>query len=291
MATTVIDGIATQYEVVGSGTPLLMFSPGGFDATLDKWITLRIYAKIKILDHLSSKFRCIVFDRRESGRSGGRIEPLRWQHYVTQGLGLLDHLKIKRAHLMGGCMGCSPVLTFAVAHPEVALSLVLYWPAGGAKYRINSLKRFTEHVSFVQQHGLSQVVSLAKAEGKMFGADPRVGPWASVIRNDAAFAEVYARQNVEEYSRFVTRMSRSLFDRDTVSGAKPEDLLQLKVPAFIIPGHDPSHATSAARYLEECLPNANYWDAPVDGQTEQTAPPQILQFLEKVDGNGTVVSP
>jgi hypothetical protein len=53
MATTVIDGIATQYEVVGSGPPLLMFSPGGFDATLDKWITLGIYAKIKILGHLS----------------------------------------------------------------------------------------------------------------------------------------------------------------------------------------------------------------------------------------------
>src|SRR5215471_20091923 len=114
MATTVIDGIATQYEVTGSGPPLLMFSPGGFDATLDKWTTLGIYAKIKILDYLSGKFSCIVFDRRESGRSGGRIESLTWQHYVTQGQGLLDHLKIKRSHVMGGCMGCSPVLTFAV---------------------------------------------------------------------------------------------------------------------------------------------------------------------------------
>ena len=39
MATTVIDGITTRYEVVGTGPALLMFSPGGFDATLDKWAT------------------------------------------------------------------------------------------------------------------------------------------------------------------------------------------------------------------------------------------------------------
>src|SRR5262252_552352 len=252
MPTATIDGIATRFEVTGSGPPLLMYSPGGFNATVEAWSTLGIYAKIKPLDHLAKKYTCITFDRRECGQSGGRIERMGWDRYVAQGKGLLDHLNIKRAHLMGGCMGCSPVLAFGVAHPEVVQSLILFWPAGGAKYRINCHSRFAEHLSFVRQHGLEQVVSLAKAEGKVFGADPRVGPWASVIRNDAAFAEVYARQNIEEYSMFVTRMSRSLFDRDTVSGAKPEDLLQLKVPAFIIPGHDPSHATSAARYLEEC---------------------------------------
>ena len=32
-----LDGIRTRYEVVGSGPPLLMFSPGGFDATLEKF--------------------------------------------------------------------------------------------------------------------------------------------------------------------------------------------------------------------------------------------------------------
>jgi hypothetical protein len=29
------------------------------------------------------------------------------------------------------------------------------------------------------------------------------------------------------------------------------------VPAFIVPGHDAAHATSAARYLEECLPQSS----------------------------------
>src|SRR5713226_3177366 len=55
LADAVIDGITTRYEVVGSGAPLLMFSPGGFDATLEKWTTLGVYARIKALDHLSRK--------------------------------------------------------------------------------------------------------------------------------------------------------------------------------------------------------------------------------------------
>jgi len=37
-----------------------------------------------------------------------------------------------------------------------------------------------------------------------------------------------------------------------------EDLLRLDVPVLIVPGQDASHATSAARYLEECLPRAEY---------------------------------
>lgn len=49
MPTAVIDGIATRYEVVGSGPPLLMFSPAGFDATLDKWATQGVYARARLL--------------------------------------------------------------------------------------------------------------------------------------------------------------------------------------------------------------------------------------------------
>ena len=59
-------------------------------------------------------------------------------------------------------------------------------------------------------------------------------------------------------------MRDALFDRDTAPGAEPEDLMRLDIPALIVPGHDAAHATSAARYLEECLPRAEYWDAPVD---------------------------
>jgi pimeloyl-ACP methyl ester carboxylesterase len=282
MATAIIDGITTRYEVMGSGPPLLMYAPGGFNATVASWRIQGIYASLKLLDHLPNKYTCIVFDRRECGMSGGRIERVTWAHYVAQGKGLLDHLNIRRAHIMGGCMGCCPVLAFGVAHPEVTISMVLFWPVGGAKYRISVHQRFAEHLAYIQHSGLAAAAALAAKDGKPFGADPRGGPWASVIRQDAAFAEAFSKQDADRYRLTVAGMARTLFDRDTAPGAEPEDLLRLDIPALVVPGRDTSHATSAARYVEECLPQAEYWDVPVAGQTGDTVPGRILEFLDKV---------
>lgn len=279
MPTVTVDGIETRYEVLGSGPPILMYAPGGFDATLEKWSTLGIYARVRPLEHLAAGHTCIVFDRRECGQSGGRVEPIGWSHYVAQGRGLLDHLEIGQAYLMGGCMGCAPVVAFAVAHPERTLGMILWWPVGGAKYRIKGRQRFAEHLAFVRQHGLAEVVALVGREGRPFGADPRGGPWASVLKHDAAFAAAYAKLDSEQYQRTVSDMARALLDRDTAPGAEPEDLLRLDIPALVVPGHDESHATSAARYLEECLPKSQYWDAPVAAQTEDTAAGRLLEFL------------
>ena len=283
MATAILDGIETRYEVVGSGPPLLMFSPGGYDATLEKWRTLGIYAKVKPLDHLARAYTCITFDRRECGQSGGRVEAVQWRDFVAQGRALLDHLGIGRAHLMGGCMGCAPVVAFAAADPARVLSMVLWWPVGGAKYRIKGQQRFAEHLDFVREHGLGEVVALVQREGKPFGADPRGGPWASVIKRDPEFAKGYAALDAKQYERTVVAMARSLLDRDTAPGAEPEDLLKLDIPALVVPGRDESHATSAARYLEECLPRSRYWDALPAAQTEEAAARELLDFLSSTE--------
>ena len=282
MATAIIDGITTRYEVAGSGPPLLLFSPGGFNSTLENWVSHGIYRRLNLLDHLTEKYTCITFDRRESGLSGGRVERITWGDYVAQGKGLLDHLHIEEAHLMGGCVGCSAVAAFGVSYPELVSSMVLFSPAGGAKYRMTQHARFAQHLAYVEEHGLGQVIALANSHSKGFTQDPRVGPWVTVIRGDRAFAEAYGQWEPDRYRVLVSGMVRMLFDRDTVPGPEPEDLLQLEIPALIVPGQDTSHATSAARYLEECLPRAEYWDVPVAGQTEETAPARVLEFLDSV---------
>jgi len=283
VATAVIDGITTRYDVRGSGTPLLMFSPGGFDATLDKWTTLPAYARLGLLEELTRSHQCLVFDRRETGESGGRVERITWAEYAAQGRGLLRHLGIAHAHVMGGCMGCSAAMAFGVAFPDAAISLVLWWPVGGAKYRMNTALRFGEHIAYVKQHGLDAVAALAKSSDKSFGQDPRVGPWASPLRRDTAFAASYVRQDINRYVQIVLGIARTLVDRDTAPGAEPEDLLGLTIPALVVPGRDATHATSAARYLEECLPRAQYWDVPVEQQTAETAPARLLEFLGSVE--------
>jgi pimeloyl-ACP methyl ester carboxylesterase len=282
VSTAAVDGIVTRYEVAGSGPPLLMFSPGGFNATLDSWETHGLYQRTRMLARLRERFTCITFDKRESGRSGGRVERVRWTDYVNQGIGLLDYLGYGRVHVMGGCVGCSIATLLATTHRDRVAGMVLYSPAGGPKYRRKQHARFAAHLAYVAEHGLAGVAALARATEAGFSDDGRVGPWVSVLRSDPEFAARYVESDVDRYDTIVSGMSRLLFDRDTVPGAEPEDLLTLDIPALIVAGEDSSHAPSAARYLQECLPAAQYWDVPVADQTADTAPARVIEFLESV---------
>ena len=279
-ATAVVDGIATRYAVVGSGPPLLMFSPGGFSATMAGWESHGLYRRTAMLAQLRERFSCIIFDKRESGGSGGRVERICWADYVAQGVGLLDHLGIARAAIMGACVGCSIAASMATAHPHRVAAMVLYSPAGGVGYRMKQHARFDAHRTYVTEYGMSAVTALAATTDAGFSDDGRVGPWVSVLRNDADFAARYSALDRDRYLLIVAGMRRLLFDRDTVPGPEPEDLLALDVPALIVPGEDSSHAPSAARYLQECLPSAQYWDVPVVAQTADTAPARVAEFLE-----------
>lgn len=276
---TAIDGLATHYEITGDGPPLLLFSPGGFDARLDNWATHGIYRQTGLVRRLAERYTCIAFDRRESGTSGGRVERVTWAHYAAQGRGLLDHLGVERAFLMGGCVGCSVATTFAVAHPDRTAGMVLYSPAGGARYRITQHRRFAEHAAFVAANGLDGVVDRAKNTDASFSADPAVGPWAPVLRADPGFAESYAALDVDRYRTVLDGVCRTMFDRDSVPGPEPEDLLGLTVPALVVPGRDASHTRSAAYFLHECLSGSQLWDVPVAEQTTQTAPARVAEFL------------
>ena len=282
MTSVVIDGIRTEFDVIGAGPPILMFSPGGFDATMAKWSTQGVYREIRPVEHLSERYSCIVFDRRESGRSGGRVEPLTWQRYADQGRGLLAHLGIERAHVMGACMGAPPALTLAVGHPELVAGLIQYWPVGGARYRIRGQDRFAQHLTFARERGLGGVADLALGGTASFGEDPRVGPWASVLRNDASFRSSYRSIDPSRYEAVIDGTVRTLFDRDTAHGAEPEELIRAATATLIVPGADHSHATSAARFLDECLPSSEYWDEPVARQTEAAAAERLFAFLGSV---------
>ena len=105
-----------------------------------------------------------------------------------------------------------------------------------------------------------------------------------MIRNSPSFAEAYAALDKAGYLLTVTALYRGLIDRDTAPGAEPEDLMTLDIPSLIVPGSDAFHATSAARYLQECLSGSEYWDLPVDEQNAENAPQRVLDFLGNVAG-------
>jgi len=277
MPTATLDGIETYYETYGSGTPILLCAPGGFDATIEKWRVASAWTGIDALQALAAEHTVIVYDRRECGRSGGRVERLGWASYTKQGKALLDHLKFDSGYVMGGCMGCSVALAFGVHYPEATRGLILHWPVGGYRWKVNSQERFMRHYNFAKQNGLKGVVERARG-GKSFWMDPEAGPWAGSIARDKLFAEGFTAQDVERYLSLIITTGRGMFDRDTAPGAEPEEVMGVKAPALIIPGDDQSHATSGAHYLRELLPNGTFWNVMPPSQTTQNVCERILEF-------------
>ena len=205
-----------------------------------------------------------------------------------------EQLNTRAAGIIGLAVMCSRIL--GLAREQIAAAL---FGGGGAMdaftaaFRIPNLLRdlfaegalstafVTTFSKTIARGGNEAAWALATKDGKHFGADPRGGPWASVIKRDSTFAATYAEQQAEPYKLICEGMCRALFDRDTAPGAEPEDLLRLDIPALVVPGRDAAHATSAARYVEECLPRSDYWDVPVEQQTEGNVPRRIMEFLHK----------
>ena len=198
MPTAVVDGIPTRYEVTGDGPPLLMFSPGGFDSTLESWRTVGIYKRLDLLAHLEQHYTCITFDRRESGHSAGGWSASRGRTTSGRASGCSTswatprHTDGRLRRVLGGGRDRR-----RPARPRPLDGAVL--PAGGVKYRMKQHSRFEQHLAYVDEHGLGAVAALARESGATFTKDPRVGPWNSVLRTDESFAAAYAAGDPARY--------------------------------------------------------------------------------------------
>jgi pimeloyl-ACP methyl ester carboxylesterase len=174
--------------------PCLMLAPGGFDSTADKWLTASAWKEINALDKLSSKFQLIVYDRRESGKSSGRVEKLTWDLYARQAKGLLDHLKIDSAFVLGGCMGCSVALSFAVCFPQATRALCSTGRWEVTAGRQNTLQKFATHGSFVKDKGISAVAERGQ-NSKGFREDSESGPWAHCLTQGPGVVNAFRAQD------------------------------------------------------------------------------------------------
>ena len=250
-----IDGLKINYVVEGSGPPLIMLAPGGFDSNILGWSTRGVWKDLRPLDALKNEFTLIAYDRREAGSSGGRVEPHSWRMWAAEAVGLLDHLDIDRAWVIGGCMGVSVGVAMGAYFPARCTGLLLHWPVGGFRWRAKGHLNFNKHIAFARANGLAAVATRAK-QSPAFWADPETGPWASVLARDNAFAAKYVKQDLEQYLAIAAYSRDTLFDDTMPSGATGEQLMALKIPSFIMSGDDASHSTSSAHALRELIPGS-----------------------------------
>jgi pimeloyl-ACP methyl ester carboxylesterase len=255
MPQATINGLKINYSVQGNGPPMIMLSPGGFDSNIDGWSSRSVWKDLRPLETLAKEFTMIAYDRREAGQSGGRVEPHTWYMWAAEAVALLDHLKIDRAWVIGGCMGVSVASAIGAHFPERCIGLLMHWPVGGFRWRAKGHLNFNKHIAFARANELAAVAARAK-KAAGFWADPESGPWATVLAHDEAFAAKYVKQDLEQYLAVVAYSRDTVFDDTMPSGATGEQLMAIKLPSFIMSGDDASHATSAAHALRELIPGS-----------------------------------
>jgi pimeloyl-ACP methyl ester carboxylesterase len=275
-----LNGIRVQYLIQGSGPHLLMFAPGGFRSVISRWTAQggkREWKQMDALATLSKHFTCIAYDRRESGQSGGRIEPLNWDLYVREAKELLDLAGARDAFILGSCFGASLALAFAVRHPAACKALLLHWPVGGYRWMMKGHTFFRRHIDFVKAHGLAAVVERAKT-GENFWLDAEIGPWGNPAAVYPQFAAELARQPIGQYLGVVEASRDTLFNDTMPSGASGAELQKIDIASFILPGNDSSHAYSASWALKELMPRAELWDVMAEEQDGRNTLAALLRF-------------
>lgn len=284
MPYTTINGLQINHDIAGKGTPLLMFAPGGFGSTIARWTAAggkREWKEMDALATLSRHFRTIAYDRREAGFSGGRIEPLTWEHYVLEAKAMLEFAGEKKALILGSCMGAALATAFAERHPDMCLGLYLHWPVGGYRWLLKGRTFFRRHMDFVRANGFAAVVQRAP-EKRSFWEDAEIGPWGPPTVHHPDFAAEYVKQDMDRYFAVCEQTRDALFNDTQFSGAGPEALMKMDIPAFIQTGNDASHAHSASWATKELMPNAELWDVMPPQQNGANTLEQVLRFKAKL---------
>jgi len=110
-----INGISINYSVEGKGEPLFLIM--GFSGSKMAWyFQRRAFRK---------HFQVVTFDNRGVGESGKPAGPYSMQMFVDDTVGLMDHLGIEKAHILGVSMGGMIAQHIAISHPERVRKLVL----------------------------------------------------------------------------------------------------------------------------------------------------------------------
>jgi pimeloyl-ACP methyl ester carboxylesterase len=170
--------IEINYEVHGTGFPLLIFAPGGLGSQLAFWRhaprnpdAAPIWMNPMV--DLAADFTVVAMDQRHAGASRAPIAAdSGWHDYASDQLALMDHLGHRRFHVMGGCIGASFCLKLCELVPERITAAVLQNPIGlhdNRAYWDDALRSFGDamrardpSLSEMALHGFGQ---------NMFGGD------------------------------------------------------------------------------------------------------------------------
>ncbi len=250
-----VEGARLYYEEAGSGPAVVLAHGGGGD--LSQW---RHQAEF-----FAPRYRVIAFDARGHGQSKATADKWSMAEFAADIAALLRHLGVARAHLVGATLGGVAVLEFALAHRDMARTLVLVSTAPDTTDEMRL--RFETSAAVVESGDLSSF-----AEGFV----------------NFIFSPNYVTTHPDEVADFRQRLEsidpagyarsiRALGNRPDLSPR----LGQLSVPALVVTGALDPIPTSApgADLLGRSLPNTRVEVIPDAAHLPQVEQPEIFNRL------------
>ena len=125
-----INDINIYYEIHGEGFPLVMIL--GFVENVFWW-------HHDLISKLSEEFKVVLFDNRGAGRTDKPRNDYSIKLFADDTVGLMDALKIEKAHVFGHSMGGCTAQELVLNYPEKVGKLILCSTScGGSKQVIGS---------------------------------------------------------------------------------------------------------------------------------------------------------
>ncbi len=261
VASTNPDRVEIEYETFGSpdDPPLLLVS--GFTSQLLGW-------DLGLVEAFATRGRFVIrFDNRDVGLSthldglrvnpfdvlsatlnGASVPPVPYtlSDMAADAVGLLDHLDIDRAHVLGASMGGMIVQTIAIEHPERCLTLTSVMSAPGDP-RVGKPTKEALAVLMTPPPSEREAYIAGAETVRAFASKKYFDPAKARSRAAAAFDRMF-------YPEGSMRQLAAIY----ASGDRTERLAAVEVPTLVIHGRDDHLITPEGGVLTaEAIPEAS----------------------------------
>jgi pimeloyl-ACP methyl ester carboxylesterase len=257
------NGVKLYYEEAGRGTPIVFVHE--FSGDFRSW-----EAQMR---HFSRRYRCVAFNARGYPPSDipAAVSKYSWRAAIDDIAGVMRHLGITRAHVIGCSMGAYATLQFGLCYPRRALSLTLVSAGAGADPRNRA--QFVKASAATAQIFLTR--GLASAAEKYRNAPNRI---QLENKDPRGFREFFAR--FAEHSalghantlRGVQMRRPSIFDLGS-------QLARLAVPAHFVAGDEDESSLGTGLFIKRACPAARLTVAPATGHLVNVEEPELFNLI------------
>jgi len=270
MPRAALNGVELYYESTGDGPPVVFCHE--FAGDYRAWAPqVRAFARL---------YRCITYSHRGFPPSSVPTDHLAYSQdlLIADLLGLLDHLELGRAHLVGFSMGGSLVLNIALRYPERCHGIVVVGTGAGTTNRERFELDVARTVALIREQGIA-------AFADVYGRGPTRLPF---LRKDPAGWAVFRAQLAEHSAdgQALTMLGVQL-RRPTVYDVGPA-LRGLRVPTLIVTGDEDEPCLEPSLFMKRSIPSSGLLVVPQTGHAvnlEEVAlfNTAVLDFLRLVE--------